>query len=174
MVRISSVRLVHALARYGVVPAKSESAEAKGGINSGPHAAAFFRGVVDGDGYLGWQKSDCGVLGKYAKVGLVGSRLLVGQFADYVRSVAPVCEASVHPMNGIWAFTTTGSVAVKVIRRLYENCPVALPRKLAVANEILSLCSDDTSNYRNRRGQRERGGPSPSIIQRTPPGSSSG
>lgn len=126
---VNSQPLCRQLIGYGVIPRKSKRERARR-IHRGPNARHFWRGVVDGDGFIYMS-------GKKPVIGLVGSRVLVGQFARFVRRLCPA-KASVLPMHSIWRVETKGTFAVTVLRELYGGCTVALPRKLAIAKTILT------------------------------------
>jgi hypothetical protein len=129
---VVSGRLCDALARCGISPRKSMTAEVIG-LESD---ADFWRGAVDGDGFLSWvrkkNKPGCPL------VGLVGSLRMVEQFADFVRHLSPSCRAHVRPMHSIYHFRTAGRHALAVARALYANAPVALDRKVILAQEVLA------------------------------------
>lgn len=141
----TSTRLTDALARFGVVPQKSHIAKALNGIEANRH---FWRGVIDGDGSVGYYT------GRYTvpHVGLCGSRLLLGQFSDFVKTIDASCIASVRPHINIYQCHTTGRFAVRIVNALYSNCHVALPRKLSIAEGMIRdygylLSSDATYHY---------------------------
>lgn len=127
---VNSKSLVAALSRHGVVPRKSFRAEAPTGLKYDRH---FWRGLVDGDGWVCLVRG-----GVYPLIGLTGPRPLIEQWSEFIRSIAPSTKASVNPNGPIWRCVTTGRFAVAVIRVLYENCHVALPRKLDIATRILA------------------------------------
>lgn len=130
---ISSEALAASLARYGIVERKSFVAEAKGEIVESRH---FWRGVIDGNGSIGlnkaWKKP-------HLKIGiqLVGSKALVGQFADYmgglIGNTPPVAK---HKM--IWQAGASSRPGGRVVWELYHGDDiVALDRKLEKAQSIM-------------------------------------
>jgi hypothetical protein len=139
----TSRRLADALARYGVVPRKSKTAEAR--LLEGN--AHFWRGVVDGDGYLGFQD---GVRGRTPVLSLCGSEPLVRQFQAFVRMVTR-SRTSVYFGRGAWNLTHSRCLAVRLAETLYGDATVALPRKLAIAQEMIAAGHKDrrTRDSRN-------------------------
>lgn len=129
---VASARLSEALARFGVVPRKSKTAEVRGGLE---HNRDFWRGVVDGDGSVGFS-------GGRPVLQLAGSRPLMEQFLSYVQTVAET-KAQVRPSGPIWAIGVTGKAAVQVIQALYEGSRVSLDRKRVKAEGILGLPNDN-------------------------------
>lgn len=134
-ISIDSKRIAAKLAEYGVGARKSLTAKVKRLEMS----ADFWRGAVDGDGHLTIPK------GKHLaqpSVGLVGSHAMVSQFVEFVRSFTE-CAAKVAPMHSIFRFETKGRFAVSIIRKLYGQGRISMPRKQAVADTILSNFLDN-------------------------------
>lgn len=127
---VNSKRMVERLMSFGVTPRKSHTARVIGL----EHDRHFWRGVVDGDGSLG-------VNGRgYPFFHLIGSESLAHQFKEFVRENVPDCRAKVGVSSGssnCFTFQTAGSYAPQIIRLLYEDCAVALPRKLERAKAII-------------------------------------
>lgn len=76
--QVSSPRITAALAMHGVVPRKTNR-----GLPASKQLAlhpAFWRGMVDGDGTISFPKGKHG-----PAVGLVGSAVLMNQYADFLR-----------------------------------------------------------------------------------------
>ncbi len=132
---VSSRRLVAALGRFGVRPRKSLRAKAAGGMEENRD---FWRGVIDGDGTVSIARTPSG---KYVywrpHIGLVGSKPLLLQFAAFVARRTGISLA-VRKADTIWQCRCVGEKAVHIIRLLYSDCSVALPRKLAKARTILA------------------------------------
>lgn len=137
---VGSRRLADALAKLGVVPNKSATAKAIGLECN----AAFWRGVIDGDGCVRWAATDKSER-RYPQIRLVGSHHLVSQFADFCEPIASR-RNRVRPMHTIWQFGLTGAPAAAVIRVLYASATIALPRKHAVAIEILNRMESTNGN----------------------------
>jgi hypothetical protein len=128
-IRFTSDRMVGALAKFGIVPRKSLTAEVIG-LESNRD---FWRGVIDGDGCLVARAKGDG----HPRILLVGSSRLVDQFRDFTRTVCPESKAAVRPLKRVAQLSFGGYPAYVITRALYENCTVALPRKLAIAREII-------------------------------------
>lgn len=129
---IASRHLADRLATYGIVPRKSKTARVIGLEND----RDFWRGAVDGDG---WVKID---KGGYPKIGLVGSEAIVGQFRDFFKTVCPESKANINPVHSIFSLCVTHHQARKLVRTLYEGCTIALPRKWETARAILAADDD--------------------------------
>jgi len=132
----NSKHLVAALARYGIVPRKTYTATAAGGVELNRD---FWRGVVDGDGsiWIGQYKCDPH---PYARMSICGaSRVLMEQFAAFVRLIYPSWRGGVNPYKKYWRVQLGASVATKVITELYRDCAVALDRKLEKAKRVMEL-----------------------------------
>ena len=118
--RLSSWRLVEALARHGIEPRKSATLEPwDGPADLIPH---YWRGLVDADGHIargpGWQ------------IDLVGTEAVVTAFGAWAKSVEPSIGAQAHPHKTIWKFAIGGRILARTVARaLYEDAATALPRK---------------------------------------------
>lgn len=136
---VTSRHLAERLASFGVVPRKSKTARVIG-LENDRH---FWRGAVDGDGWVTF-------LGNGSPfTGLTGSRVLVEQFAAFV---APLIgkQPRVQPNTSVWKVSLTCLQAVAVVNALYAGAAIALPRKLAAAQEIARY-GERRAARRNRR-----------------------
>lgn len=124
---VASRRLADRLSEFGVVPAKSATAAGRGL----EFDRDFWRGVVDGDGFVFRDGRN------RPHVGMVGSQMLAGQFLAFCRGIVPT-RARVRPMHSIYSARLICTYAIEVIRVLYADCCVALPRKLLAARQILA------------------------------------
>lgn len=125
--KANSKRLVEDLARYGVLPRKSQTAE----VHVLENNADFWRGCIDGDGTL--------YIGKegYPTVRLVGSKPLVQQFANFVAINNQNRRPTVRSARNIWQANVNGKDAVKITKLLYKNQTPSLDRKLVLAKIIM-------------------------------------
>lgn len=128
---ITSTPLAESLATYGVTERKSMSAKVIG-LENNRH---FWRGAIDGDGFVYIAKT---AYNPKPVIGLVGSKAMMEQFSTFARTITD-CKARVSPMANIWRVEICSRHAVALVRHLYSDCTVALPRKLAKAREILAL-----------------------------------
>ncbi len=122
---VSSQRLVTALQRLGMN--KHLQAIAIDELAKSRH---FWRGVVDGDGSLGFH-------GKLPVVQLVGGRPLLEQYLTFVKTVAHT-RASVNKSKMIFTVGLTGNPAIDAAIAMYSNCSVALDRKMEIATKIIN------------------------------------
>ncbi len=129
-ISVSSDRLARQLAKFGVVPRKSLTAKCVG-LERDRH---FWRGAVDGDGCLGWQKQKRGDPLPFLE--LVGSHDLVSQFSDFAKKFSLKTNSSVRKNRNIWRFVVAGRHALPITQELYRDCLVSLPRKHKLAREF--------------------------------------
>jgi hypothetical protein len=118
-IAVYSKPLVAALQKYGVHPNKTGN-EHIHLLETNTH---FWRGVVDGDGYIG-------ISNGYPRLELVGNALLLQQFADFLRLHLPRCINSVKPHKSISRISFSGKTASQVIGILYDNWLTAKVRGL--------------------------------------------
>lgn len=90
----------------------------------------FWRGVVDGDGSLGFLATG------YPYFGLVGSRRLLEAFLLFLKSNGLGARMTIRPDRTIFQIATAGHTAEKIVSFLYRDASVALDRKAASAAQI--------------------------------------
>lgn len=129
---VTSRLLADDLATYGVIPRKSAREAVTSTLLRSP---SFWRGMVDGDGWLGWQKQKSWRL--RPRIGLTGGLTIVEQFRDFVASLAPSFRSSILANHSIWKLTVTGEEAAILARTLYGTLGPSLSRKQAIANELM-------------------------------------
>lgn len=147
--RVLSNRLATALAQFGVIPKKTPVAEMRG-LDGSPHVRDFWRGCIDGDGCLAIHTMNYnGRDSCYPFIDLVGSQQLTAQFSTYINAAIPGCEAHPErtykqdgtPSDVLWKVRKTGDIAAAIIKHLYENSTMSLPRKHRKASMLLELQS---------------------------------
>jgi intein-encoded DNA endonuclease-like protein len=115
---ISSERIFDSLKRFGLKPKKSKTAKASNFAAKNRH---FWRGVVDGDGSIYFDKQGpC--------LSLVGSKSIVQQFRDFVLMHVNT-EAKVLTHKTIFEIKLSGEKAIAIIKELYKDCSWFLERK---------------------------------------------
>jgi hypothetical protein len=129
---VYSVRLSRTIVKYGVAPGKKHRAEVFG-LEASPD---FWRGCVDGDGSVAVYRDKNGY--DIPTVRLCGCPTLVRQFERFVKGIAPTCKATMQKATHVWEMRTSGRPAQAVLRALYGDCGIALPRKLALAKQALA------------------------------------
>lgn|SRR3990167_4439589 len=134
---ISSGEIVIRLSSCGVVRYKTKRTQVIG-LELDPD---FWRGVVDGDGHISKRDSGSPIL-QFA-----GSKILVEQFLKYVKSLHPDCNTKARTLRSIWVLDLAGRAAQAALRDMYENAPVSLDRKQAIANEAI-LYSHKVNQYK--------------------------
>jgi len=110
-----------------------------------PH---YWRGLFDGDGCIGrhsarrpnsWMMTQ------------VGSRACVVGFTDWARSICDTRATPAHDTGGCWRVGIGGSYAPqKLAAALFDGATVALPRKLALARDLIE---SDFRMLNNGRGR---------------------
>lgn len=131
---IRSVSLVNAVQSFGITPRKSRLARASVSLINNRD---FWRGVVDGDGFMGAYR-DKRRPHPVPCVGLCGSRSLVSQFATFVRANVPHCTSRIQRVHSIYKFVAYGKYALTILRILYEGAHTALDRKRGLATQIMA------------------------------------
>jgi hypothetical protein len=91
----------------------------------------FWRGLVDGDGFVGENVSD-------PKLSLCGGEILMQQFIDFARRHGVGTATTVRPHNNIFTASYTSHAAIRLARLLYTDAVVALDRKLTNANALMA------------------------------------
>ncbi len=128
--KVRSDRLVAALQRHGMAWRKPERVP----VGELALSRDFWRGAVDADGSL-WVLEQ-GARG-YAGVTLAGHHPMLTAFQQFL--ARRHIELRLTPTtSGILRISTSGEPARVIIETLYEGATQALPRKLAVARNILS------------------------------------
>lgn len=128
-IEVHALKLVHVLAKYGVVPRKTLTAAAPDWLARNKH---FWRGAVDGDGCLHEHK-----LG-YPMVAFCGSHALVDQFLAFVRTVVP-SKAKATDRGNYAAVVLGGTRYAELVRTLYSGAAVSLPRKKSIADRMTGV-----------------------------------
>jgi len=123
---IYSNRIVEKLAEYGIVPRKSKTAKVPESLNNNRH---FWRGMVDGDGWVSRRRNNNRPL-----IGLCGTPDVIEKFQNFLQ--ATWYNYRPHAINSksdyCCEISVCGKWAVKIIRLLYTDCSIALDRKRSV------------------------------------------
>lgn len=146
---VRSKNLCKVLNKYGVTQNKSATARASEQIAGNRD---FWRGVVDGDGYIAlqyrrsyfnahprinaWSKPRVD-----ARLELVGSEPLLNQFKTFVESIIPSADITVRPHKNIFRVGLGGKTAEILIATLYKDASEGLDRKVNAARNILSFAT---------------------------------
>lgn len=95
----------------------------------------FWRGMIDGDGWVGTALSKGEVL---ANIGLSGRRPILEAFCRVLRERG-LCDPTIHPTDsGVFKVNIQGKAAEQIVAWLYCDCVVALDRKNVRAQTIIS------------------------------------
>jgi hypothetical protein len=145
-VSVNSPSLAEALARYGVIPAKTGRTIPALIPEQVPARLErhYWRGWVDTDGWVFPRLADIkraeGTRRQF-ELGLTGDRPVVEAFRDYCERHTPT-GASILPNGPIWSFTVTDSYAMKIASLLYDGAIVYLERKYRAYQEWRALRPD--------------------------------
>ena len=150
---ISDVVHKHSYGRDGTTPASSFRARSRPIANAlearglmvkkslrDPVAAMaasrdFWRGMVDGDGWIGLRDN-------YPVVGLSGQRLILDRFQTFLTSHELPPHEIVPTESGIWKIVVSGNNARTLVRLLYRDAGTALERKRERAEIIMQSGGD--------------------------------
>lgn len=127
---LHSESLYRDLVRLGLEPRKSLTARPWNGSEKLlPH---YWRGVLDGDGWL-----ICAKKGRQV-VGLTGSRAIVDAFAEHVRKSTGK-RAAIRANGSVWRVTFhERNVCLAILGVLYADATISLDRKRRLAEAILA------------------------------------
>ncbi|MDQ6863016.1 MAG: hypothetical protein M3044_04260 [Thermoproteota archaeon] len=131
--RFSSKRIAENLIGYGVTAKKSLTAKVIG-LQDNKH---FWRGVLDGDGHI---KNRDGKDGD--RVVVSGSHDLMYQFMTFIENNIPNARTRLIADRKIYRLILYSYTARKILCLLYENCVVALDRKLEQARRMIEGSKD--------------------------------
>lgn len=126
-----SAHMVNSLKTLGVVERKSLIAKP---CETVPQTLLrhYWRGLVDGDGYIGTH-------GHYWEIGLVGTKAIVEGFFNYTKSYTR-SEAKPRKLHRIFRMSYGGIIEVrKIVGLLYDESTVHLDRKKIIADKVLSI-----------------------------------
>jgi len=123
-ISVTSNKLVERLSKFGIVPNKVKGTNPQN-INN----RHFWRGVIDGDGYLSKHSRD-----EKKEIGLAGSKQTCVKFKQFAKQFSAT-EASINKASGTFRWRTTGNYAIQIAKKLYENSSIYLKRKYKLARE---------------------------------------
>jgi NUMOD3 motif len=138
------------IAKYGIVPKKWFILKVKGGIENDRD---LWRGIIDGDGTLGVypRKTANGTIRSIPYISLTGNLYICHQFKAFLEHQLGLPIPGIIPYKNSYLFSVSDHRAVRAIKLLYENCTVALDRKLEVARRIMdSFLVQGNSRYLTR------------------------
>jgi hypothetical protein len=109
----------------------------------------FWRGVVDGDGWVGLSHSKGANNDKpdakvyyYPKVGLSGNNSTIDEFLNFIKISGITCASNTKKApreNELYSMDSTGKPAMQIMNLLYKDATVYLDRKYQKYLELLSL-----------------------------------
>jgi NUMOD3 motif len=146
----SSEIMANDLVVYGVRTKKSFVAKVKRNIENDRDT---WRGTIDGDGHLGIYKrrTKNGVTRLIPYISLTGSLNVCLQFKTFLEYQIGMPMPNIISSKKSYFFSVSDHRAVRAIKLLYEDCAVALDRKLEIAKKILaSFLLQGNSRYLRR------------------------
>lgn len=132
---INSVRLVTALNQLGLNNRKSFTVEP---CQQVPPSllSAYWRGIFDGDGHIGFVTSTCN---SFWVMQLCGSKAVVTGFQTYMGQFVN-SRAKIRPNASIFSVAYAGTFLPQTIAKiLYQDASVYLDRKFEKAQRLLAL-----------------------------------
>jgi hypothetical protein len=125
--RFSSKHIAEVLTGFGVVARKSLIVKVIGLEND----KNFWRGVVDGDGWIGPRNGMDG-----DKITLTGSYDLLSQFKMFIEKSVPESIVKIKQQGRYCRLYIYSYTARAVAELLYDGCSIALERKLSKAKKM--------------------------------------
>jgi hypothetical protein len=144
-ISFSSERIADTLIKYGCVPKKCFVAEIKGSVQNNRH---LWRGVIDGDGSLGVynRKNRNGTIRRVPHISLTGTMNICTQFRDFLKREVGIMSKKIVRSRNSYQFMVSDHSALKAIKLLYNDCTIALDRKLIKANRFIENFGKDTQD----------------------------
>ena len=127
---IRSQKMVDDLITLGITPRKSMTVRIP--ILPDCLYPHFWRGVIDGDGTMGFYINKKRYNHKSFNIGLVGNKFVVSSFVKYVKKILGI-ELNYYPHKSIFSVKTTNKKAVKISTLLYQHANIFLDRKMELA-----------------------------------------
>lgn len=135
-ITIAAPRIAEALQRHGMGVKSLERVAPHYLINS----RDFWRGLVDGDGHVGSSKRvrESGNEGTALRFELCGGLTLVEQFLTYLKQFDIGLGTTIMKQGKIYRARMGGDTALRGMRLLYGDAPLALERKKIFVNSLLN------------------------------------
>jgi hypothetical protein len=135
-ISFSSEIMANDIAKYGVVTNKWFIVKVKCGLENDRD---LWRGAIDGDGNIGIypKRTPEGKIRLIPKIQLTGNLHICLQFKTFLENQLGLPMPNIIPYKNSYIFSVSDHRAVRAIKLLYENCTVALDRKLEVARTIM-------------------------------------
>jgi hypothetical protein len=147
----TSERIAKELRKYGIVPQKTFTVKVRGELENNRHT---WRGIIDGDGHMSiyLRKTPIGIIRAIPYISLTGSLQVCLQFKNFLENTLSLPMPNIISSKKSYSLSIFDHRALRAIKLLYENCTMALERKLATARKIMnSFEISDNSRYIKRR-----------------------
>ena len=129
---ITNTEICKDIWKYGITPNKSKEVILKNEIIFNKH---FWRGFVDGDGYLGYTESG----NNKQRLEVVGNISTLNYFLDFCKTIIPDLKNQVKPHKNIYCVRLGGKTAKTILKELYEGSSIFLDRKKEKYENIINL-----------------------------------
>lgn len=113
------------------------------------HSRDFWRGVIDGDGWLTYCKTKGDYIKdsnakiySYPRIGLCGNKSTIDSFIGFVKNHEIITKSSTKKApreNELYSMDSTGKPALEIMNLLYKDSTVYLDRKYQKYQELLEL-----------------------------------
>jgi DNA-binding CsgD family transcriptional regulator len=126
---VGSRRLATALGMLGITSRKTFTATPCESLCYNRH---FWRGVIDGDGWLSSSKCSNNAEGAFPwipSIGLIGSRQTVEKFSSFISTLFALTPNAIVQTRNVFQVTHSGEKAVIISKVLYGDCQTYLDRK---------------------------------------------
>lgn len=108
----------------------------------------FWRGVVDGDGWISESKSTYEAVNKetlsykYPKIGLCGNEATIVEFLKFIKLSGIECKSLVKKSkkeNSLYSMDSSGQPAIQIMNVLYKDSTIYLDRKYQKYLEFITV-----------------------------------
>ena len=131
-ISISSTEICEDIWKFGITPNKSKEVILSDEVKFNKH---FWRGFVDGDGYLGYIESG----NNKHRLEVVGNTSTLNYFLDFCKIIIPNLKNQVKPHKNIYCIRFGGKTAKTILKELYSDSNMYLDRKKEKYNSIINL-----------------------------------
>lgn len=132
-VTICSTKMVESLAKFNITSRKTLMMSVPDIVKGSPHERHFWRGVIDGDGTIGF--------GKYSPFcGIVGTEDICTNFTKFCNSLPDfkskmkICS---RKGENLFSSTVLSRNSLIIIEELYRDCTIYMDRKFKKSADIL-------------------------------------
>jgi hypothetical protein len=129
-IAVDSIQLVNDYIRYGGNPNDNSKNNPISELTS---SRDFWRGVIDGDGYIAISKDKW----KRNRLEYVGTERMCQNFLDFLRTSQFQTNATVKPHKSIFRVGLCGKLVKPICDLLYDHSLISLDRKFATYQQMI-------------------------------------